>query len=78
MSNEIRTLTEEEMEIIAGGSSEGVKHYKHIKTLIELGYDRNARNYYRLYAMEIEEKLRQALRREFEKKFGYPIEGDER
>lgn len=78
MSNELRALTEEEMKNIAGGSTEEFKHYKHIKTLIECGLDRNARNYYRLYAMEIEEKLRQALRREFEKKFGYPIEGDER
>ena len=73
MSNEIHELTEEELKNIAGGASEH-NHYMHIKRLIESGYDVNARNYYKSYAEEITEQLRRSLRRQFQDKFGYPIE----
>ena len=73
LNKKLHELTEEELKYIAGGDSE-YKYYMHIKRLIECGYDVNARNYYKSYAVEITEQLRRLLRRQFQDKFGYPIE----
>ena len=73
VSRKLHELTEEELKYIAGGDSE-YKYYMHIKRLIECGYDVNARNYYKSYAEEFPEQLRRLLRRQFQDKFGYPIE----
>ena len=73
VSRKLHELTEEELKYIAGGDSEH-NNFMDIKRLIETGNDVGARYYYKSYAEEFPEQLRRLLRRQFQDKFGYPIE----